>query len=206
VFGCACYPNTSTTAPHKLSPRSTCCLFLGYSPNHKGYRYLDFACHRIIISCHVVFDEDVFPLAGSSPPTDLDSLLESDLITPPPQAPRLALLPTSHATSTPPCAPLPMPRAAPLTPHAPRAVPTPPLALLLAPPTTQSIMPVPHMAPSMGVTRFADPAFVYHHRGSAFPSTSTNLGSSTSATRFAEHVVVYHHRETAMPTAPNVPL
>ncbi|WVZ81687.1 hypothetical protein U9M48_029039 [Paspalum notatum var. saurae] len=26
VFGCACYPNTSTTAPHKLAPRSTRCV------------------------------------------------------------------------------------------------------------------------------------------------------------------------------------
>jgi hypothetical protein len=36
MFGCACYPNTSATAPHKLSPRSTRCLFLGYSSDHKG--------------------------------------------------------------------------------------------------------------------------------------------------------------------------
>jgi hypothetical protein len=89
VFGCACYPNTSATAPHKLSPRSTHCLFLGYSSDHKGYRCLDLASHRIIISRHVVFDEDVFPLAGPSPPTDLDSLLESD--------------PVSPLLSTPPC-------------------------------------------------------------------------------------------------------
>jgi hypothetical protein len=82
VFGCACYPNTSGTAPHKLSPRSTRCLFLGYSPDHKGYRCLDLTSHRIIISRHVIFDEDVFPLAGSTPPTDLDSLLESDPIPP----------------------------------------------------------------------------------------------------------------------------
>jgi hypothetical protein len=68
VFGCACYPNTSATDTHKLSPRSTRCLFLGYSPGHKGYRCLKLTSHRIIISCHVVFDEDVFPLAGSSPP------------------------------------------------------------------------------------------------------------------------------------------
>jgi transposase InsO family protein/small nuclear ribonucleoprotein (snRNP)-like protein len=90
VFGCACYPNTSATAPNKLSPRSTRCLFLGYSPDHKGYRCLDLTSHRIIISRHVVFDEDVFPLAGSTPPTDLDSLLESDPVPLPPPAPRLA--------------------------------------------------------------------------------------------------------------------
>jgi hypothetical protein len=30
VFGCKCYPNLSATTPHKLSPRSTLCVFLGY--------------------------------------------------------------------------------------------------------------------------------------------------------------------------------
>jgi len=29
VFGCKCYPNLSATAPHKLSPRSTKCVFFG---------------------------------------------------------------------------------------------------------------------------------------------------------------------------------
>ena len=68
VFGCVCYPNTSATAPHKLSPRSTRCLFLGYSPNHKGYCCLELTSNRIIISRHDVFDEDVFPLANSPHP------------------------------------------------------------------------------------------------------------------------------------------
>jgi histone deacetylase 1/2 len=38
VFGCLCYPNTMATAPHKLAPRSTRCVFLGYPSDHKGYR------------------------------------------------------------------------------------------------------------------------------------------------------------------------
>jgi hypothetical protein len=90
VFGCACYPNISATAPNKLSPRSTRRLFLGYSPDHKGYRCLDLTSHRII-SRHVVFDEDMFPAAGSTPPTDLDSLLESDPVPPTPGAPSCAV-------------------------------------------------------------------------------------------------------------------
>ncbi|WVZ94315.1 hypothetical protein U9M48_040221 [Paspalum notatum var. saurae] len=57
VFGCACYPNTSATAPHKLAPRSTRCVFLGYSPDHKGYRCFDLTSRRVLISRHVVFDE-----------------------------------------------------------------------------------------------------------------------------------------------------
>jgi hypothetical protein len=56
VFGCTCYPNLSATAPHKISPRSTLC-FPRVSPHHKGYLCLDRQTNRMIISCHVVFDE-----------------------------------------------------------------------------------------------------------------------------------------------------
>jgi hypothetical protein len=65
VFGCACYPNITATAPHKLAPRSTKCVFLGYSSNHKGYRCLDLSTNRIIISRHVTFDEADFPFSVS---------------------------------------------------------------------------------------------------------------------------------------------
>ena len=41
VFGCKCYPNMYAIATHKLSPRSTLCVFLGYSAHHKGYYCLD---------------------------------------------------------------------------------------------------------------------------------------------------------------------
>jgi hypothetical protein len=63
VFGCKCYPNLTPTTPHKLSPRSTLCVFLGYSPHHKGYLCLDCLSHRIIISRHVVFEETSFPFS-----------------------------------------------------------------------------------------------------------------------------------------------
>jgi hypothetical protein len=74
VFGCACYSNTATTMPHKLAPRSTRCVFLGYSADHKCYRCLDLSTNRLIVSRHVVFDDDSFPFVVSPNPTDLDFL------------------------------------------------------------------------------------------------------------------------------------
>ena len=55
--------------PHKLAPRSSACIFLGYSPHHKGYRCMDLTTHRIIISRHVIFDESTFPFASSQQPS-----------------------------------------------------------------------------------------------------------------------------------------
>jgi hypothetical protein len=89
VFGCACYPNLSSTAPHKLSPRSSLCVFLGYSSDHKGYRCLDLHSNRIIISRHVVFDESLFPFSemstSPSDPATLDFLDDDDTPTMPPR-------------------------------------------------------------------------------------------------------------------------
>jgi hypothetical protein len=76
VFGCVCYPNTAATVPHKLAPRSTRCVFLGYSSDHKGYRCLDLSTNCLIVSQHMIFDEDNFPLTASHNPTDLDFLCE----------------------------------------------------------------------------------------------------------------------------------
>ena len=75
VFGCRCYPNLSATAPHKLAPRSTACVFLGYPQHHKGYRCLDLQSNRIIISRHVVFDESSFPFAEMARTDDVPTNL-----------------------------------------------------------------------------------------------------------------------------------
>jgi histone deacetylase 1/2 len=61
VFGCACWPNLRPFNSHKLAFRSKRCVFLGYSPLHKGYKCLDISIGRIYISQDVVFDENIFP-------------------------------------------------------------------------------------------------------------------------------------------------
>ena len=99
VFGCACYPNTTTTAPHKLAPRSTLYVFLGYSTDHKGYRCYDLTSRRVLISRHVVFDESVFPFSTTTTPTstpefDISSMFSTDSVVEPP----LQLLPAGTAT------------------------------------------------------------------------------------------------------------
>lgn len=63
VFGCLCFPNINNFTTHKLSARSTPCLFLGYPHQHQGYRCLNLKTNKIIISRHVVFDESTFPAA-----------------------------------------------------------------------------------------------------------------------------------------------
>jgi histone deacetylase 1/2 len=81
AFGCTCYPNLTATAPHKLAPRTTLCVFIGYSPDHKGYMCLDLTTNRVIISRHVVFDETTFPFSlqrPSPPPPELDFLTDDD--------------------------------------------------------------------------------------------------------------------------------
>jgi hypothetical protein len=73
VFGCACYSNLPAKAAHKLAPRSTRCIFLGYSADHKGYWCLDLTNNNIGVSRYVVLDEADFPLSASPHLTnDLD--------------------------------------------------------------------------------------------------------------------------------------
>jgi hypothetical protein len=142
VFGYACYPNIVAIAHHKLAPRFTRCVFLGYFADHKGYRCLDLLTNRLIVSQHVVFDEDNFPLAASSNITDLDFLLES--------ASTISTigtrLPLVGSTTTAACQPAPVvpsgfePLVAPL--------PTPAVPLDFLPRAASTTPIVPHMAQS----------------------------------------------------------
>lgn len=65
VFSCLCYPHIPI--PHKLSLRSTPCIFLGYPTHKKGYRCINLHINSIIISRHVTFDENIFPFGSFTP-------------------------------------------------------------------------------------------------------------------------------------------
>jgi hypothetical protein len=136
--------------PHKLSPCSTRCVFLGYSADHKGYHCIDLSTNRLIVSRHVVFDDDSLPLAALPNLTDLDFLCESG-----PMVSTIGTHLTTACTSTPaphrpapkippgfepPVAPLPAPTVPPgflpwtATTAAPRAAPTTSPAVTDGPP------------------------------------------------------------------------
>lgn len=160
VFGCLCYPNLQATSAHKLAPRSTACVFLGYPSSHKGYRCLDLSTRRVIISRHVVFDESRFPFADSSPAyPSLDFLVDDTMHTMPCLTnPAASSRPTRAPTPTPVAAPSPvdieqpLPSSLPAGPGGPRAV-----ALLgpAAPPSPGGRGFVPPLGPQLGAPRDA---------------------------------------------------
>ena len=94
TFGCAYYPFLRSYNRHKFL-RPSRCLFLGYNPVHKGYRYLH-SSDRIYVTRSVEFDEKTFPYPSmfpsscSPPPT---------LITCPSSPFPFLLLPSSSSSS-----------------------------------------------------------------------------------------------------------
>lgn len=65
IFGCLCYPLIPTA--HKLAPRLTPCIFLGYPSLHRGYRCLNLQTRKSIISRHVHFMNKSFPFKSMMP-------------------------------------------------------------------------------------------------------------------------------------------
>ena len=63
TFDCACYPFLRPYNSHKFQYRTSKCLFLGYSPAHKGYRCLH-PSGKLYIAKTVHFDESDFPYSS----------------------------------------------------------------------------------------------------------------------------------------------
>ena len=68
-FGCLCFPWLKPYIHDKLEPRSTPCIFLGYS--NSQYAYLCSKTHKVYVSQHVQYFDSHFPylyLTTKSPP------------------------------------------------------------------------------------------------------------------------------------------
>jgi hypothetical protein len=65
MLGCLCFPYVRYYNNHKLQNRAIPCVFLGYAPNQKGYKYLHIPTNKVCISHHVTFDESSFPFKNN---------------------------------------------------------------------------------------------------------------------------------------------
>lgn len=66
AFGCACYPLLKPYTSHKLQPKTTRCVFLGYPKDTKGYLCFNMSNGHLYTTRHVLFDEFIFPFSSSN--------------------------------------------------------------------------------------------------------------------------------------------
>ncbi|KAK8936721.1 hypothetical protein KSP39_PZI012567 [Platanthera zijinensis] len=79
IFGCTAFVHAPSATRDKLSPRSTKCIFLGYSTTQKGYCCFDPVLRKQFVSADVTFfentsyfsDDSSHPLPASDSPADL---------------------------------------------------------------------------------------------------------------------------------------
>ena len=85
VFGCLCFPSLRTYSSYKLDPKSSSCVFLGYSLTQSAFFCFDPTLKKIFMSHHVKFVENVFlfslPLTPESLVIDIDSVLLASTFT-----------------------------------------------------------------------------------------------------------------------------
>ncbi|PKU65364.1 Retrovirus-related Pol polyprotein from transposon TNT 1-94 [Dendrobium catenatum] len=114
TFGCLCYPWLRPYTTDKFSPRSQACVFIGYSPLHKGYKCYNPSTGKTHVSRHVVFYEHQFPYKHFDNPGIFQALSPSAHIPP------SLLIPTSTLANIPPPIPSPIIRQI----HAPSIPPS----------------------------------------------------------------------------------
>ena len=120
VFGCLCFSWLRPYSSHKLDPKSSPCVFLGYSLTKSAFLCFDPILKKIFVSRHVKFVENVFSFA--SPPTSTTLVVDTNYA-----------LPTSSSTlgdylAPPTSSPFPYPSSLRIASHPPIPSPLPKLS------------------------------------------------------------------------------
>ncbi|MFS7939299.1 putative RNA-directed DNA polymerase [Helianthus anomalus] len=97
IFGCRVFPYLRDYTKNKLQPRSTPCIFIGYSPKYKGFRCLEPSSGRVYTTRHAKFDEDVLPFHKNLTTTNTTDLPITNFEE---QIPTPATHPTPSPTTT----------------------------------------------------------------------------------------------------------
>lgn len=74
TFGCLCYPWIKPYGHSKFSPKSTPCVFMGYSLSQSAYICLDVTASQVYISRYVEFVESVFPFSALATKSSFSSV------------------------------------------------------------------------------------------------------------------------------------
>jgi hypothetical protein len=99
VFGCAYFPLLKPYNTHKLQPKTSTCIFLGYAGQYKGHVCCSLQTRKCFVTRHVIFDESVFPyISESSASASTPSL--SSLPVPPSISLHNEVLPESSISSS----------------------------------------------------------------------------------------------------------
>ena len=79
VFYCLCFPWLRPYSSHKLDPKTSPCVFLGYCLTQSVFICFDLSSIKSLCPCHVKFMENVFPFAfpltSTTPIVDTNSAL-----------------------------------------------------------------------------------------------------------------------------------
>uniref|UniRef100_A0A2N9J0Y8 Integrase catalytic domain-containing protein n=1 Tax=Fagus sylvatica TaxID=28930 RepID=A0A2N9J0Y8_FAGSY len=216
TFGCECFPLLTPYTSHKLFPKTTPCVFIGYPLNTKGYYCLDPTTNRIYTSRHVLFNETVFPSlkhsntnsAASTDSASVDSWLKFLLLQHTCSHNTVVISPSSHESSTIPsgqCPNLTLTVSAPdlaasyINPTEPNAVSVTDLTDLTASstnPTEPNVLPLSTMPLPTGFTDNPAPTPTAHASPLPANTVPNTIPDNTTSTDIPIPTVVSHPMQT----------
>jgi len=79
VFGCTAYVYVQRDQRKKLEPHAQKCIFVGYPPGYKGWKFYNPTTKKFIISECAEFDERSFPGLATGPHVSVNLLPSSDV-------------------------------------------------------------------------------------------------------------------------------